>query len=162
MIKFQQADFDLLVTRRLHHGLTIVVVGVALKEDFVDMGSTLFGYLQQFGFASGLCVGNRRFIEVADVVQFVAVQHETVRARPHVAFHNRASDMGNVQITIRRLGASDDMDDSIHHGFDIIVRLRLNHQCSTFHHLVQVGSVKPMRFRCWRFPTAFQPFRTQP
>jgi len=161
MIQLHQPQLDFLMPRRLVDGLAVIIVGVSLKEGLVDMPGALFRNIQQFGLAGRLRIRYGRFIKMTYIIQLVAVEHITVRTRPHFAHNRIAADMRNIQIAIRLLGPGNNIDNPIHGRLNLGIRLGGNHQCRPFHHLIQVRGIKPMGFG---FGTAFvfQVFSTHP
>ena len=67
-VELHQSKFHFLMPRGLLDRLALVVVRIPLKNDPVDMLRAFLRNIQQFRFAGGLIVGDRRLVEVPNVV----------------------------------------------------------------------------------------------
>ena len=106
------------MTRRLPDRFAAVVFRVALEEDLVDVLRAFFGDLEQPVLARRTVIGNRRLVQMANIVELVAVNHEGVgRVTHHVLGATHSGGVRGIKVAVFFLGPGDDPGQLIKLGF---------------------------------------------
>ncbi len=146
LVKLDQGQLHLLVAGGLPDGFALIVLGVSLEEDPVDVEGVFLRHLEQLVLAGGLIIGDGGLVEVAHIVELVAVHDEGVgRVSHHVLVRAHSGGVRRVEIAVRFLGGCDDVDDAIELGFEFGVILQLGQVGGPFHDFVKVGIDEPVR-----------------
>ena len=142
LIQLDQSQFYFLVSGSLHDWLSVVIVGVALKEHFVDVSSVLLRHIQPLALAGCTEISYGPLIHVTHVIEFVAVVYKGIRPVAGVVVgiaQMRRQDMMLIKITIRCLRGGDDINNLVHLLLQGGILLQCKQTGRTLHHLEQVG-----------------------
>ena len=82
-VELYESEFNFLVTRRLSNGFPVVVSGITFEKHLVNVLSTFFGDIQESVFSRRSVIRDSSFVEMANIVEFMAMDNEAVGSVSH-------------------------------------------------------------------------------